>query len=524
MARSNPLLWAKPAAIWSYWIAVVSVAAALIISRWPMLHLQDAPVSLFLCAVMLSAWFGGVWPGLVAATLSGLAFYYYFLPPIHSWHAKPEEIPRFAIFIVSALFVGLLSVAQRSATESLRRIRDDLKRTVQELQSMNEVLQAASRDRERAEESLRRSESYLAEAQRLTHTGSWVWQIAGREALYLSEEWYRVYGFDPEKGPPPWEDRLQCIHPEDRTKWQGAIDRAIADTSDYEVEFRILLPDGTVKYVHTVGHPVMNASGNLVEFVGSSTDITERKRAEESLRQTQAELARVSRVTTMGELTASLAHEVNQPIAAASTNANTCLRWLAADTPNIEEAREAAMRIVKDAKRAAEITSRVRQLFRKGSSQRDLVDVNEIIREMIVLLRGETTRYNIVVDTDLATDLPQFLADRVQLQQVLMNLMINGIEAIKDAPGTRELAIKSQRMENEEVLVRVTDSGVGLPPEHTEQIFKAFFTTKPQGTGMGLRISRSIIESHGGRLWAAPNSPRGASFYFTLPSKTGAPQ
>jgi signal transduction histidine kinase len=524
MARSNPLLWAKPAAIWSYWIAVVSVAAALIISRWPMLHLQDAPVSLFLCAVMLSAWFGGVWPGLVAATLSGLAFYYYFLPPIHSWHAKAEEIPRFAIFIVSALFVGLLSVAQRSATESLRRARDDLKRIVQELQGTNEVLRAASRDRERAEESLRRSESYLAEAQRLTHTGSWVWQVAGREALYLSEEWYLVYGFDPEKGPPRWEDRLRRIHPEDRSRWQGAIDRAIADTSDYEVEFRILLPDGTVKYIHTVGHPVMNASGNLVEFVGSSTDITERKRAEESLRQTQAELARVSRVTTMGELTASLAHEVNQPIAAASTNANTCLRWLAADTPNIEEAREAAMRIVKDAKRAAEITSRVRQLFRKGSSQRDLVDVNEIIREMIVLLRGETTRYNIVVDTDLATDLPQFLADRVQLQQVLMNLMINGIEAIKDAQGTRELAIKSQRMENEEVLVCVTDSGVGLPPEHTEQIFKAFFTTKPQGTGMGLRISRSIIESHGGRLWAAPNSPRGASFYFTLPSKTEAPQ
>ena len=185
MARSNPLLWPKPAAIWSYWIAVVSVAAALIISRWPTLHLQDAPVSLFLCAVILSAWFGGVWPGLLATTLSALAFYYYFLPPIYSWNAKPDEIPRFAIFMVSALFVGSLTVAQRSATESLRRARDDLKGTVQELQSTNEVLQAASRERERAEESLRRSESYLAEAQRLTHTGSWVWQVAGRDALHL---------------------------------------------------------------------------------------------------------------------------------------------------------------------------------------------------------------------------------------------------------------------------------------------------------------------------------------------------
>jgi PAS domain S-box-containing protein len=519
MARLNPLLWPKPPAFWSYWIAVVSVGAALIISRWPTLHLQDAPVSLLLCAVILSAWFGGVWPGLLATALSALAFYYYFLPPIHSLHAKPEEIPRFAIFMVSALFVGSLTVAQRDATESLRRARDDLKGTVRELQSTNEVLQAASRERQRAEESLRRSESYLAEAQRLTHTGSWVWQVAGREALHLSEEWYRLYGFDPEKGPPGWEERLQRVHPEDRAKWQGAIDRAIGETSHYEVEFRILLTDGTVKYIHTVGHPVSSPTGDLVEFVGSSTDITERKRAEESLRQAQADLARVGRVTTMGELTASLAHEVNQPIAAASTNANTCLRWLAGDTPNIEEARAAAMRIVKDGNRAAEIVSRVRQLFKKGSSQRELVDVNEIIREMIVLLRGEITRHNIVVETDLAADLSELLADRVQLQQVLMNLMINGIEAMKDADGTRELAIRSQRTQSEEIVVSVSDSGVGLPPQQTEQIFNAFFTTKPHGTGMGLRISRSIIESHDGRLWAADNSPRGASFYFTLPTK-----
>ena len=522
MARLNALLWAKRPAFWSYWIAVVSVGAALIISRWPTLHLQDAPVSLFLCAVILSAWFGGVWPGLLATALSALAFYYYFLPPIYSLNAKPEGIPRFAIFILSALFVGSLSAAQRGATESLRRARDDLKRTVQELRSTNEVLQAASRERERAEESLRRSESYLAEAQRLTHTGSWVWQVTGRTALHLSEEWYRLYGFDPEKGPPGWEERLHRIHPEDRANWQGAIDQAIAETSDYEVEFRILLPDGTVKYLHTVGHPVLNSSGDLVEFVGSSTDITERRRAEESLRQAQADLAHINRMTTMGELTASLAHEVNQPIAAANTNANTCLRWLAGDSPNIEEARAAAMRIVKDAKRAGEIIFRVRQLFQRGTSQRQLVDVNEIIREMIVLLHGETTRYNIVIGTDLVADLPRVMADRVQLQQVLMNLMINGIEAMKDANGTRELAIRSQRMQNEEVVVSVSDSGVGLPPQQTEQIFNAFFTTKPHGTGMGLRISRSIIESHDGRLWAADNSPRGASFYFTLPTKAEA--
>jgi PAS domain S-box-containing protein len=543
-------------------------------------------------------------------------------------------------------------------------------------------------ERKQAEEALRRSESNLAEAQRLTHTGSWAWQVAGRDALHLSEEWYRIYGFDPEKGPPAWEERLQRVHPEDRAKWLGAIDRAIREKSDYEVEFRILLPDGTVKYIDTVGHPFLDASGDLAEFVGSATDITDRKRsemllagekrllemiakgdsralilegacllveelasgslssillmdpsanclrhgaapslpvtytkaidgavigpsvgscgtaayraepvivsdiatdplwadfrdlamthglracwsapilsstgrvlgtfatyyreprspssqehnvierithlasiaierkqAEETLRQAQADLAHVSRVTTMGELTASLAHEVNQPIGAAVTNANTCLRWLTRDHPDVEEARAAASRIVKDATRAADIISRTRLLFKRGTSQRELADVNEIIREMTVLLRGETARYNILVGTDLAVDLPQVMADRVQLQQVLMNLMINGIEAMKDADGTRELSIKSQQAENEQVLVTVSDTGVGLPTQQADQIFKAFFTTKSHGTGMGLSISRSIVESHDGRLWAADNSPRGASFHFALPARVEA--
>jgi PAS domain S-box-containing protein len=379
----------------------------------------------------------------------------------------------------------------------------------------------AAQTLELQEEKLQQSETYLAEAQRLTHTGSWVWRVAGREALHLSEEWYRIHGFDSEEGMPAWEERLQRIHPEDRAKWQGAIDRAIGEKSDYEVEFRILLPGGTVKYIHTVGHPVLNASGDLVQFVGSSMDISASKRAEEALRQAQADLARVNRVTTMGELTASLAHELNQPIAAAVINANTCLRWLTRDHPDVEQARAAALRIVKDGTRAADIISRIRLLFKKGTPQRELVDVNEVIREMIVLLGGETIRYSISVRTELAADLPQVMGDRVQLQQVLMNLMINGIDAMKDVDGTREFAIQSQRGENEEVVVSVSDTGVGLPAHQAEQIFNAFFTTKPHGTGMGLRISRSIIESHGGRLWAADNSPRGASFHFTLPTDAG---
>jgi PAS domain S-box-containing protein len=374
-------------------------------------------------------------------------------------------------------------------------------------------------ERKQAEEALRRSEGYLAEAQRLTHTGSWAWRVAGRDALHLSEEWYRIYGFDPEEGLSAWEKRLQRTHPEDRAKWQGAVDRAVAEKSDYEVEFRIVLPDGIVKYIHAVGHPVLNAAGDVVQFVGSSMDITEPKRAEEALRQAQADLAHVSRVTTMGELTASLAHEVKQPITAASTNATTCLRWLAGDTPNIEEARAAAKRIVEDGKRAAEIISRIRLLFKKGPPERESVDVNEVIREMTVMLRSEAMRYSISVRTELAADLPQVVGDRVQLQQVMMNLIMNSIDAMKEVDGTRELAIKSQRADGEQLLVSVSDTGIGLPPQQTGQIFNAFFTTKPHGTGMGLRISRSILESHGGRLWADDNSPRGASFYLTLPAK-----
>jgi C4-dicarboxylate-specific signal transduction histidine kinase len=267
--------------------------------------------------------------------------------------------------------------------------------------------------------------------------------------------------------------------------------------------------------VRETAKAVLRANGPVLLI--ACEDITEQRLAAEALRQAQADLAHVNRVTTMGELTASLAHEINQPIAAAVTNANTCLRWLARDHPDLEEARAAAMRIVKDGTRAGEIISRIRLLFKKGTLERELVDVNEVIREMIVLLRGEAMRYSISVRTELAGDLPQIMGDRVQLQQVLMNLMVNGIDAMKEVDGTRELAIKSQVVENEHLLVSISDTGVGLPSQQADQIFNAFFTTKPHGTGMGLRISRSVIESHGGRLWAAGNSPRGASFYFTLP-------
>ena len=802
-AQLYSVLWRKPPAIWSYAIAVVSVALALIVARWPGLHLQEAPVSLFLCAVLLSAWLGGIGPALLAVALSTLAFYYYYLPPV----------PRLVIFMVSTVLVGSLSAALRNAAESLRRAHEDLIGTVRQLQSTNEALQAESRQRERTQNDLRRSEeslleaqrlshtgswrhdvasgavtvspeiyrmhdirpdedasntefffnrfhpedrkrvvdlfervetektefqvdyrivlpdgtirhlhtighpvlnasgdlaefvgtaidvterkrgealrdgesrvlemiardaplekilenlvlvveaqfagllcsillldedgqhvrhgaapnlpqpyvkainglrigpkagscgtamyrrepvvvtdilqdplwegyrqvaepyglracwstpilshsgkvlgsfamyyrearspstaetqalemathltgiaierklvrerlqrseAYLAEAQRLSHTGSWAGAPGPGEIRYWSEECYRVLGFDPHRDVARFGTFFQRIHPDDQARMMEQFEGASREKTGFEFDYRILHPGGDIRDIHTVGHPVFSRSGDLTEYVGTVMDITERKRAEEALHQSQAELAHVNRATTMGELTASLAHEVNQPIAAAVTDANTCLRWLTRDQPDVEEACAAAARVVKDATRAAEIINRVRLLFKKSAPERELVDVNEVIPKMIVLLYGEAARYEISVRAELAADLPYVIGDRVQLQQVIMNLIVNSIDAMKDVDGTRELVVRSQRTENEQVLVSVIDTGVGVPQQHASQIFNAFFTTKSHGTGLGLRISRSIVESHGGRLWAAANFPRGANFCFTLPSK-----
>ncbi len=899
MSKLNPLLWREPSAIGRYAIAILLVTAAVIISRWPALHLETHPASLFLCAVMISAWLGGGGPALLATVLSWLAYDYYFLEPHYSFAIKSEEIPRFVVFTLSAVVAASLSTAQRSATESLRRARDFLTETVKELQRTNAALQEESRERthiearlrrsegylaeaqrlthtgsfgwgvqsgeirwsdetfrilewdpnatptmdailqrthpddiafvketvkrasqerkdldfehrllmqdgsikyvravahpvedksgetefvgalmditsakeaedrirlmidtvpaqlwtetpegvvdyvnrrwidytgmtleeavgsgwnrmvhpddlervltkwrklvaegkpreiesrlrrsdgeyrwflsrccplvdrsghilgwygtdtdihdlKQAEETLRRSEGYLAEAQRLSHTGSWASVPGTREVSYMSEECYRVLGIDPRAGMPLSETFYQRVHPDDRAKAREAVETAAREKAGFEVDYRIIHPGGEIRDIHAVGHPVLSPSGDLAEFVGTVIDITERKRAEgalrrseaylaeaqrlshtgswardaatneikylseefyrvigldsreglpqyetflqrihpddqarvretaekshrekaeydldyrvvhpdgeirdlhvighpilgpsgdlveflgtvmditerkraeeerERLRQAQADLARVNRVTTMGELTASLAHEVNQPIGAAVTNASTCLRWLAADTPNLEEARAAAMRVVTDGKRAAEIISRVRQLFKKGTPERELVDVNEVVREMTVILQGEASRQNIAITMDLAAELPQVLGDRVQLQQVMMNLIMNSIDAMKNVDGARELAINSRVRESVGILVSVSDTGVGLPPQQADQIFNAFFTTKLHGTGMGLRISGTIVESHGGRLWAEHNSPRGATFHFTLPTKIEA--
>jgi signal transduction histidine kinase len=274
-----------------------------------------------------------------------------------------------------------------------------------------------------------------------------------------------------------------------------------------------------VRHIETLGHPVLNASGELVEYVGTAVDITDRKRSEGErarLRQVEADLAHMNRVSMMGELAASMAHEIKQPIAAAATNAKTSLRWLQREPPEIGEAREATSRIVKDVLRAADIIDRNRSLYRRDTPKREVVDLNELIRDMTVLLHDAANRNAISIRTELDGSLPTMTADHVQMQQVLMNLMLNGIEAMKDTGG--ELTIRSQKVEDDQIMLSVSDVGVGLPVEHAERIFDAFFTTKTQGTGMGLSISRRIIESHGGRLWASGNAGRGTTFHFTVPT------
>jgi PAS domain S-box-containing protein len=364
---------------------------------------------------------------------------------------------------------------------------------------------------------LERRQAHLTDAQKLTHTGSWAWRLTDRKSVHLSEEWYRIYGFDPAKGPPTWEAYFERVHPEDRLNLKNTIERAIVEKVDYDVEFHILLPNGIVKWIHAVGHPIFSGTGELEQFAGSSTDITEHKSAEqerEKLRELEADLAHIDRVSTLGEMAASLAHEIKQPIAAAITSANSCVEWLAHEPPNLDRARAAAARIDRYGNRAAEIIDRIRSFYRKSPPQRELVDVNGIIEEMLTLLKGEANRFSVAMRTELAAELPKIKADRVQLQQVFMNLMLNAIEAMKDSGG--ELRVESHRHDGH-VQFSVSDTGVGLPTAGMDQMFSAFFTTKEHGSGMGLAISRSIVESHGGQLWASANGGGGATFHFTLP-------
>ena len=376
--------------------------------------------------------------------------------------------------------------------------------------------------RKRAEETLRRSQAYLAEAERLTHTGSFAGDST-TQPLYWSEELYRTFGFDPQQGLPTRDQPLERIHPEDRDSFLQAFSRVIDQRVDSEVEYRIVLPDGAIKWVHGIGHPVLNANGELVEVIGTTVDITERKHAEEErvrLHQLETDLEHINRVSIMGELTASIAHEVNQPLSGVVSNGSACLRWLAGDTPNIEEARETARRIVRDGRRAAEIIGRIRALTKRTATPREKLDLNETIREILPLVGDEAKKKSVMIRTCFGNDVFPVLGDRVQLQQVVLNLVMNGIEAMNTiADRARELLITSRNTDPDQVEVTVEDSGTGLDPDASARIFDAFYTTKPAGMGMGLSICRSILQAHHGRLWATANQGPGTTFHFTLPKE-----
>jgi len=508
-----------------------------------------------------------------------------------------------------------------------------------------------------AQEKLQRSEAYLAEAEKLTHTGSWVWDPRTEKVLYCSEEMFRIFGLDPRESLPTRENFRQRIHPEDRDWVEERFEKSLRERVDGFAEYRVLLPDGTVRHINASGHPVLDEDGELIEFVGTAVDVTERKRTElerrrlaslveqaadlmaiadltggtpiylnkaglklvgfdsweeartrrgihyifpedrqfvnevlwptvlekgswsgemrfrhfktgdpipvlysafriddpdtgqpvnvgnvcrditerrraeaearenaRRYRETQMELAHANRVATMGQLTASIAHEVNQPITAMVTSAEAALRWLRAGSSHLDEVQQVLPSIIGDGKRAGEVIHRIRALMKKAPPRKDRLEINGVILEIIDIMRSEAMKYGISVLTELAAHLPVVEADRVQLQQVLLNLIVNALEAMGAAnEGPRELLISTGTIESSGVLVAVQDSGPGLEAAMLERVFESFFTTKPTGLGMGLSICRSIIEAHGGRLWASRNQLRGATFQFTLPGNANIP-
>jgi PAS domain S-box-containing protein len=375
-------------------------------------------------------------------------------------------------------------------------------------------------ERKKAEEALRRSEAYLAEAQRLSHTGTLAFNATA--PVYWSEESYRIWELDPLQGLPNRQTVLQRIHPDDRERVNLETEQALREKRDFTLEFRIVLPDGRVKHIVSTGRPLFSADGELAEMVATHADVTERKRAQEEherLRQLEADLAHMNRLSIMGELTASLAHEILHPIATARNNARAAMRFLDMSPPNMAEVREALACIVRDADRGKDIVDRIRAHIKKAPPRHDRFDINEAVEEVIEMVRAPIEKNGVLVRTHLAAGLTSVWGDRVQLQQVVLNLILNAIEAMCSAEERgRMLSIRTEQRGAAGILVAVHDSGPGVAPEHLQRVFEPFYTTKNSGLGMGLSISRSIIDAHGGRLWADADQPRGTVFQFTLPA------
>jgi signal transduction histidine kinase len=373
--------------------------------------------------------------------------------------------------------------------------------------------------RKQAEEALRRSQAFLTEGQQLARMGNFSWQVATKNITW-SEQLYRIFDFE-SSVPMTLELIAKRVHPDDMPMIYDMAERAERGEKDFEYEHRLLMPDRSIKHLHVVAHRTYDQDGRL-EYIGAVQDVTERRLSEEALSKVRSELAHVTRVTSLGTLTASIAHEVNQPLSGIITNASTCLRMLAADPPNVEGARETARRTIRDGNRASEVISRLRALFGKKEPTNEPVDLNEAAREVIALSLSELHRKQVVSQSDFDEDLPTVMGDRVQLQQVILNLLLNASDAMNDiADRPRLVVIKTEPYEGNHVRLTVKDAGVGLEPENVGKLFDAFYTTKNSGMGIGLSVSRSIIESHHGRLWAMPNEDEpGATFSFSIPFAT----
>jgi PAS domain S-box-containing protein len=381
-------------------------------------------------------------------------------------------------------------------------------------------------DRKQAEDALRRSEAFLLEVQHLSHTGGWRYDVA-TDIVESSPEIQRFYDPQPHEDisrPPFWFDR---IHPEDRPRVQAEFERCMREKTTYRAAYRTVLPDGSLRFQHATGHPVTNDAGELVEFIGASMDMTEYwqasndlDRASEALRELQTAMARAAQVATVSELAASIAHEVNQPLSGIVMNASTCVRMLDASPPNVDGARETARRINRDGHRASEVITRLRALFGRREFTPEPIDLNDATREVVALSLSDLQRNRVQLQAELADDLPSVTGDRVQLQQVILNLLRNASDAMADVHDrARRLLVKTEREAGDRVRVTVRDSGVGVDGESMNRLFDAFYTTKRDGMGIGLSVSRSIVERHQGRLWAEPNDGPGATFAFSIPRR-----
>jgi PAS domain S-box-containing protein len=488
MSTPDSLRWLKRPVILSYTVSLLSVGATIVVARGLDLYLNAAPVSLFICAVMFSAWFGGFRPGLLATVLSVLAFQYYFVPPIYSFAVETAEIPRAVVFALAAFFVGSLSAGQRSATEALR-------------------------------ESEQRFRDYAETA------SDWLWETGPDHSFTRVPEPVTTLGVDPAGRIGATVRDLATDVEEEPEKWRLHLATLEAHRPFRHFRYRTAAADGSVVYIATSGKPVFDADGRFLGYRGVSSDVTAAVHAEQiekALHEARAELAHVTRVTTLGEVTASFAHEVNQPLAAIVNNANACLGLLSSGPHDLDEVRDALGDIVSDAERASAIIRRVRALASRSSSEKVPLRLEDVVEDVVALAGTESAARRVTIRTEVAADLPVVSGDRVQLQQVLLNLVVNGMDAMGTVQEQGRLLVICGRPDMQDgslaATISVQDHGIGLDAAQMERLFEAFYTTKPHGMGMGLAISRSIIEMHGGRLWAEPNRGPGATFSFRVPA------